>query len=78
MASAGIPALSDFPLQTGFIIKEFDVPLAKIASDGKVRWENWFGGIARPYDSSGLKVDNHWPAASFEEWAGIVALSIKK
>ncbi|MCU0727131.1 MAG: hypothetical protein MUE73_15320, partial [Planctomycetes bacterium] len=32
----------------------------------------------RPYDSRALRVDNNWPAESFEEWVCVVAASIRK
>ena len=55
------------------MIKEFDVPLVRVPGRG---WFNWFGGMPRPYDVSFLRVDNNWPAESFEEWAGVVAASL--
>lgn len=64
---------SDFPKGTEFVVKEFDVPLAWVPGKG---WFNWFGGTPRPYDESALRVDNNWPAESFEEWLEIVAASI--
>lgn len=77
MKSAGIPALSDFPPGTQFIIKEFDLPLAKVPVDGKVEWQNWFGGTPQRYDLTRLRVDNNWPADSFEQWAKVVADSLR-
>jgi len=71
----GLPEISDFPEDTVFVIKEFDVPLAWIPGQG---WVNWFGGTPRPYDASFLRVDNNWPAGSFEEWVQVVAESLKK
>ena len=68
-----LPKKSDFPSGTEFIIKEFDVPLVRVP-DG--RWFNWFGGAAKPYDSSSLRVDNNWAATSFEEWVAVVAASV--
>ncbi len=68
-----LPRASDFPQGTQFVIKEFDVPLVHIPGQG---WFNWYGGQPRPYDATALKVDNNWPAASFEEWAGIVQASL--
>jgi hypothetical protein len=68
-----LPKRSDFPPATEFVIKEFDVPLARVPAGG---WFNWFGGAPQPYDPSFLRVDNNWPATSFEEWVGIVAASI--
>lgn len=67
-----VPQPSEFPAGTEFVIKEWAVPLAHIPP----RWINWFGGIPRPYDPQWLKVDNHWPAESFEEWAAVIAASI--
>jgi hypothetical protein len=72
--NAALPKASDFPRGTTFVIKEFDVPLAWIPGQG---WVNWFGGVPRPYDPSSLKVDNNWPADSFEEWVQIVEASLK-
>ena len=63
------PKESDFPKGTEFIIKEFDIPLAHVPGRG---WENWYGNIGRPYDSSSLRVDNNWRAESFEEWISVV------
>jgi hypothetical protein len=68
------PKLSDFPPGTKFVVKEFDVPLVWIPGQG---WFNWFGGTPRPYDVSFLKVDNNWPADSFEAWLEIVKESLK-
>ena len=76
MKSAAIPAWSDFPPGTQFIIKEFDLPLAKVPVDGKVEWQNWFGGTPQRYDVTRLRVDNNWPAESFEQWAKVVADSL--
>jgi len=56
------------------VIKEFDVPLVMIPGQG---WFNWFGGAPLPYDPSYLRVDNNWPAESFEEWIGVVEASLK-
>lgn len=69
-----LPRMSDFPPGTAFVIKEFDVPLVQIPGEG---WFNWFGGTPRPYNVSMLKVDNNWPAGSFEEWAGLVEASMQ-
>jgi hypothetical protein len=68
-----LPKRSDFPHGAEFVIKEFDVPLVR-NPDGD--WFNWFGGAAQPYNASSLRVDNNWPATSFEEWVAIVAASI--
>jgi hypothetical protein len=69
-----LPKSSGFPPGTEFIIKEFDVPLVRIPGQG---WFNWFGGTTRPYDASSLRVDNNWPAESFEEWLGVVQASLR-
>ena len=69
-----LPKSSGFPPGTEFIIKEFDVPLVWIPGQG---WFNWFGGTPRPYDASSLRVDNNWPAESFEEWLGVVQASMR-
>ena len=69
-----LPKPSDFPPGTEFLIKEFDVPLVRIPGQG---WFNWFGGAPRPYDASHLRVDNNWPAGSFEEWIAVVEASMK-
>lgn len=70
-----LPKRSDFPSDAEFVIKEFDVPLVRVPGDG---WFNWFGGTPQPYDASSLRVDNNWPAESFEEWVGIVAASLRR
>ena len=72
-AAARLPKSSDFPPGTQFVIKEFDVPLACVPGRG---WFNWYGGQPRPYDVSFLRVDNNWPAESFEEWVGVVKASL--
>jgi hypothetical protein len=68
-----LPKRSDFPSAAEFVIKEFDVPLVRYPDGG---WFNWFGGTPRAYNASSLRVDNNWPAESFEEWVGIVAASM--
>lgn len=68
-----LPKISDFPAGTEFVIKEFDVPLARVPGQG---WFNWFGGTPRPYDECSLRVDNNWIAESFEEWIGIIKASL--
>lgn len=72
--AAELPKACDFPEGTSFVIKEFDVPLAWIPHKG---WFNWFGGAPRIYDPSSLKVDNNWPAKSFEEWVEIIKASLE-
>lgn len=68
-----LPKQSEFPPEAEFVIKEFDVPLVQIPGKG---WFNWFGGTPQPYDARNLRVDNNWPATSFEEWVEIVAASM--
>ena len=75
MSQNNLPEISDFPQGTEFVIKEFDVPLARVPGIG---WQNWFGGSARPYDPANLKVDNNWAAESFEEWLEVVTASLKE
>lgn len=70
---ARLPKSSAFPPGTEFVIKEFDVPLTWVPEVG---WFNWFGGEPRPYDANSLRVDNNWPAESFEEWVGVVKASL--
>jgi len=68
-----LPKSSDFPPGSEFVIKEFDLPLVRIPDQG---WFNWYGGSPRPYDVSFLKVDNNWPAESFDEWIGVIQASL--
>ena len=68
-----LPKRSDFPSEAECVVKEFDVPLVQIPGKG---WFNWFGGTPRPYNASSLRIDNNWPATSFDEWVAIVAASI--
>ena len=68
------PEASDFPRSTTFVIKELDVPLARIPGQG---WVNWFRGAPRPYDPSFLAPDNNREAESFEEWVRVVEASLK-
>lgn len=68
-----LPKSTDFPPGTEFVIKEFDVPLARVPGRG---WFNWLGGAPRPYDPSHLRADNNWPAESFEEWVRVVGESL--
>jgi hypothetical protein len=53
---AKLPTRSEFPPETEFVIKEFDVPLVQIPGGA---WFNWFGGTPQPYDASSLRVDNN-------------------
>ncbi len=68
-----LPTVSDFPPGTEFMIKEFDVPLARLPNG---TWFNWYGGKPRQYDVRFLKVDNNWRADSFEEWVGLIEDSL--
>jgi len=76
-----VPELSEFPAGTEFMVKEFDVPLARLPGDGdddgNCVWVNWYGGRPRPFDVQRLKVGNNWPADSFESWAVLVKGSLK-
>jgi hypothetical protein len=69
-----LPEPSDFPAGTEFVIKEFDVPLVRVPGKG---WFNWFGGTPHSYDERSLRVDNNWAAGSFEEWIGVVEMSLR-
>lgn len=73
---ATIPRRADFPAGTEFVIKEFDVPLVQVTCGERPAWFNWFGGTPRPYAVEHLKPGNHWPAATFEEWAAVVKASL--
>lgn len=73
MPKRPLPAATDFPPSTRFVIKEFDVPLAHVPGEG---WVNWFGGKPRPYEANRLRVGNHWSADSFEHWLAVVADSL--
>jgi hypothetical protein len=68
-----LPKVSDFPPRTQFVIKEWNLPLVQMPNGA---WFNWFGGKPDPYDVTGLKVGNNWPADSFEEWVGLVKDSL--
>lgn len=72
-----VPKLSEFPTGTEFIVKEFDVPLARIPANGNCIWVNWYGGRPRPFDVTWLKVDNKWSVGSFESWAALVKASLR-
>ena len=69
-----LPKSSDFPPGSEFVIKEFDLPLVRIPDRG---WFNWYGGSPLPYDVGFLRVDNNWPAESFDEWIGVIQASLK-
>ncbi|MGE0384916.1 MAG: hypothetical protein AB7Q97_09325 [Gammaproteobacteria bacterium] len=65
-----LPAAADFPVDTEFVIYEFDIPLANVPGRG---WFSWWGGVERPFDPRGrLKPDNNWNADSFEQWLATV------
>jgi hypothetical protein len=72
-----IPMRSEFPEGTDFLIKEFDVPIARIPGTSSCSYVNWYGGHPRPYEARWLKVDNNWSAESFEEWCALIQASIK-
>ena len=74
MTKRRLPQASDFPPGTEFVIKEFDVPLVQMPDGG---WFNWWGGSPSRYDEKMLKVDNNWPADSFEQWVRIIEASMK-
>ncbi len=74
MDAMKLPKASDFPTGTAFVIKEFDVPLVMVPGPG---WFNWYGGSPRPYDASNLKIDNNWPAETFDAWVALVAASLQ-
>ena len=75
MKKSRLPSASDFPPGTKFVIKEFDVPLVWVPGEG---WSNWYGGSPSQYDVKMLKVDNNWPADSFEQWVEVVEQSMKR
>lgn len=64
-----LPTPEDFPPGTTFLIKEFDVPLARVPAQG---WFNWYDGTPRSYDPSSLTVSNNWPARDFDEWVQLI------
>ena len=69
-----LPTASDFPAGTEFVICDFDVPLVFFPHEG---WFNWFGGVPRTFDTSGLKPGDNRAARSFDEWVAIVEGSLK-
>lgn len=71
-----IPSKKDFPAGTAFMIKEFDIPLARVPEGNLCKWFNWYGGKPRPYPIENLRPGNNWPASSFEEWAALVRDSV--
>lgn len=73
-----LPEESNFPPGTEFYIFEWDVPLSKEPNnDGKtVSYFNWYGGERKPYPVERLKIDNNWPAESFEHWLEVVRKSL--
>ncbi|MGI2170451.1 hypothetical protein ACROAE_09675 [Shewanella sp. MF05960] len=74
-----LPKESDFPLGTEFYIFEWDVPLSKEPDENgeTVSYFNWFGSKRQAYPIDRLKIDNNWPADSFEHWLEIVKDSSK-
>lgn len=72
-----VPTLSEFPAGTEFIVKESNVPLARIPGDGHCIWVNWYGGKACPFDVAWLKLDNNWSVKSFDSWEKVVKASLK-
>ena len=70
-----LPKFTDFAPGTEFVIKEFDVPLVRTPEG---RWWNWFSGSPSSYSSKSLRVDNNWPAESFEAWLDVVRASARK
>ncbi|MDH0893408.1 MULTISPECIES: hypothetical protein [unclassified Pseudomonas] len=73
-----LPKETDFPLDTEFIIKDFDAPLFCGPVDGCCEWFNWHGGKSRPYAVENPKTDNNWPASSFSEWVVLIQAPIEK
>jgi hypothetical protein len=73
-----LPKEKDFPSGTEFYIFEWDVPLSKEPNtDGKsVSYFNWYGGKKRPYPMESLKIDNNWPADSYEQWLKLIEQSL--
>ncbi len=74
-----LPKETDFPVGTKFYLFEWDVPLSKEPNkDGKtVSYFNWYGGNKKPYPIERLKIDNNWPADSFEQWLHIIEESMQ-
>jgi hypothetical protein len=72
-----IPLKSELPAGTDFLVKEFDVPIARIPGTSNSSYVNWYGGLPRPFDQRWLTVDNNWPSESFEEWCTLIQASIK-
>ena len=71
-----LPEKEDFPKDTTFYIKEFDIPLARIPDGELCKWFNWYGGQPEEYDVTSLKLGNNWEVESFEQWQKIVEDSI--
>jgi len=76
---SALPKEADFPSGTEFYIFEWDVPLSKEPDNTgkKVSYFNWYGCKKRPYPIERLKIDNNWPADSFEQWLQIIRQSLK-
>lgn len=72
-----VPAESDFVQGTEFLVFEFRCPLSKSPTGDSVSYVAWYGGLPSRLDPKYLKVDNNWPADSFESWAALVESSIK-
>jgi hypothetical protein len=73
-----VPSPDEFPAGTRFVVYEFDLPLACIPENGLAKWISWLSGLPRPFDPSSLKVDNNWPADSYEAWAALIDASIQR
>ena len=71
-----VPTKSDFPPGAEFLVFEFRCPLAKSPSGDGLVYVAWYGGVPNRLDPKWLKIDNNWPADSFEAWAELVKRSI--
>lgn len=73
-----LPKETDFPVGTEFYILDWDIPLSKQPDgNGKiVSYFNWYGGKSHPFPVEDLKIDNNWPAESFEEWLNLIRTSL--
>ena len=65
-----LPIESDFSRSTEFYIYDWDIPLTKETNnDGiGVQYFNWLDGTKKPFPIESLKIDNNWPAESFNQW----------